>query len=307
MTAPRLRLCLVDMNNGVANQATRCFRRLFDQFAQRVRVANPNLEINFKHVQPRNLGELPDLSHDLVLSSGGPGSPFDGYEDPWCVGYRKYIDSVVEANLTGRADAPGLFTVCHSFEIAVTHFKVAEMTKREKLKFAIFPTYVTPAGMRSYVFDRFGDRLFVWEHRSWQAVNLDEKRLRELGGELLATESRPGRNNNKGPGLLGFHFAPGVDGTQFHPEADRPGVMAWINRPEHAADVRDAYGNSLYERMIKTLSDPTRLARTYALLIPGWLAYRFNRIADARGLRPIGPPEQSMADFEEEGSQAAAG
>lgn len=306
MTSP-LRLCLVDMNNGVANQATRCFRRIFDAFAHKVRAANPGLDLHFKHVQPRNLGELPDREVDLVMSSGGPGSPFDGYEDKWCTGYRRFLDSVVERNLKDPIHSPSLFVVCHSFEIAVTHFAIAEMTRREKLKFGSMPAYVTEKGMQSELFRPFGDRLFVWEHRSWQAVNLDEKRLASLGGELWAVESRPGGTVDKGPANMAFRFAPGIVGTQFHPEADNPGVMAWINRPEHAADLKDVYGNALYERMIQTLKDPTRLARTFALLLPGWLARRFNEIAEDRGLRKIELPENvDMNSFEELG-QAAAG
>lgn len=301
-----LKLCLVDMNNGVANEATRCFRRLFDAFATRVRTANPGLEISFKHVQPRNLGELPDLDVDLVLSSGGPGSPLDGYGDGWCVGYRRFIDSVVERTLQNPLSAPGLFVVCHSFEITVQHFGIARMERRDDLKFAIFPAYVTEAGRRSSLLAPFGDRLFAWEHRRYQAVELDAHKLRSLGGQLLATESRPGQDD-KGPSLLAFHFAPGVDGTQFHPEADRGGVLAWINRPEHAAALKDAYGNSLYERMMKTLADPARLARTFALLIPSWLTHRFNQIAPERGLRPISPPGQNMREFEDELPLAVGG
>ena len=306
MTQPPLRLCLVDMNNGVANEATRCFRRLFDGFVHRVRAVNPDLPVTFKHVQPRNLGELPEENADLVLSSGGPGSPHDGFEDPWCVGYRKFLDGVLETNLRAPEGAPQVFVVCHSFEIAINHFKVAEMTKREQLKFAIMPAYPTEEGMADPLFAPFGERLFVWEHRRWQAVNMNERRLDALGGKLLCRESRPGRTD-KGEAVVGFRFAPGIVGTQFHPEADRPGVMAWINRPEHAADLRDAYGNALYERMIKTLDDPTRLARTYALLIPTWLQHSFNQLARVRGLKPIAPPEQDMREFDQSPPTAAAG
>jgi hypothetical protein len=293
----QLRLCLVDMNNGVANEATRCFRRLFDGFAARVRAQNPHIDISLHHVQPRNLGELPDHKVDLVLSSGGPGSPHDGYLDPWCVGYRKFMDWVVERNLAHPETAPGLFMVCHSFEIAVTHFAVARMERRNELKFAIFPAYVTDEGASSAALAPFGDRLFTWEHRRFEAIDLDTRKLNELGGQLWATESRPGQRN-KGHGLLGFRFAPGVEGMQFHPEADRPGVLAWINRPEHASALKDAYGNSLYERMMKTLSDPSRLARTYALLIPSWLTHRFNVLGSHRGWKPIPPPVQNMQEFE---------
>ncbi len=303
MTSQTLRLCLVDMNNGVANEATRCFRRLFDAFKAKVVAANPGLDVSFKHVQPRNLGELPDKHVDIVLSSGGPGAPSDGYDERWCTEYRQFIDHVVSSTIQDRLKSPALFVVCHSFELTVLHFTIARMQAREKLKFGVMPAYVTDAGQKSDIFKPFGDRLFTWEHRRYEAVDLDEAKLRALGGELLATESRPG-GPDKGRGLMGFQFAPGVAGTQFHPEADRPGVIAWIDRPEHTHALRDAYGHDLYQRMMTTLSNPQRLARTYALLIPGWLANRFNEIAPERGLKPIGAPEQDMQMFEASAQRA---
>jgi homoserine O-succinyltransferase/O-acetyltransferase len=299
-----LRLSLVDMNNGVPNEAVRCFKRLFESFVARVQAANPRLTITLEHVQPRNLGQLPSSKADLILSSGGPGSPHDGWEEPWCTGYRRFLDSVVDRAAQHPDTAPATFVVCHSFEISVQHFRVAEMTSREGLKFAIFPAYVTAEGQHTNYLEPFGDRLFVWEHRRWQAAALDAGRLAALGGAVLARESRPGRVD-KGEALLGLRFGPGLEGTQFHPEADRPGVLAWIHRPEHTAALRDAYGNSLLHRMLRTLDDPGRLARTYALLVPGWLTSRFNRLAQARALRPIPPPVQSMRDFEAEVSLAS--
>jgi len=292
-----LRLSLVDMNNGVPNEAVRCFRRLLDAFAARVRAANPRLPVLQEHVQPRNLGELPSQQADLILSSGGPGSPHDGWEEPWCTGYRVFLDSVLDRNAQHPDTAPAAFVVCHSFEIAIQHFRFAEMARRQELKFAIFPAYVTEEGARCDFLQPFGERLFVWEHRRYQAVGLDAPRLRAQQGAVLARESRPARTD-KGEAVLGLRFGPGLEGTQFHPEADRPGVLAWIHRPEHTTALRDAYGHSLLERMIRTLDDPGRLARTYALLIPGWLTSRFNRLAAVRGLRPIPPPVQSMREFE---------
>jgi hypothetical protein len=50
--------------------------------------------------------------------------------------------------------------------------------------------------------------------------------------------------------------------------------------------------------MIKSLADPTRLAKTFALIIPGWLTRHFNRMAATRGLRPIEAPQQDMRQFE---------
>lgn len=293
-----LRVSLVDMNNGVANEAIRCFRRLVTAFVGRVRAANPRLTVHLDHIQPRNLGEVPSHQVDLFVSSGGPGSPHDGWDQPWCTAYRKFLDWTMDAAVHRPEAPPAGFLVCHSYEIAVQHFQFAQMRHRNDLKFAIFPAYVTAEGRKAPFLAPFDDRLFIWEHRHWQAVEMDARRVAAQGGALLATESRPGRSD-KGHALLSFRFGPGLDGTQFHPEADRAGVLAWIDRPEHASALKDAYGHSLYDRMMRTLADPTRLARTFALLIPGWLTDRFNRLAAVRGLHPIPAPVQSMEEFEE--------
>ena len=297
MPSQSLHVCLVDMNNGLANQATRCFRRIVDAFQHHVEVHNRKLHFKFTHVQPRNLGEQPPADTDLILSSGGPGSPYDGYDDRWCTDYRAALDRVVEANKKEARGTPKALLVCHSFELAVMHFRVAKMEKRTTLKFGLMPAYTTRRGQDTDFLRPFGDRLFTWEHRNWEAVHLDTKAVGALGGAVLATESREGKDD-KGHALLAMHFAPGVWGTQFHPEADKPGVMAWIEKPEHKAAVTDAYGQLLYDRMVKSLSNPERLAKTFSLLIPSWLTYRFNELAIAHGWNPIPPPEPDLAQFD---------
>jgi GMP synthase-like glutamine amidotransferase len=291
-----LRIGLVDMNNGVANQAMRCFRRLLDRFEQRVREKNPSLEIVRHEVQPRNLGELPHGHYDLILSTGGPGSPFDGLDEPWGVGYRKFLDELHTQNQRDRARAPKLFAVCHSYEIAVIHFGVAAMTKRDTLKFGLMPAYMTHVGQSVDFLRPFADRLFTFEHRWWQAVEPNANRLRELGGRILANESREA-GPNKGDAVLSCSFSSGLDGTQFHPEADKPGVLAWVQIPEHAEAFKAQYGDDLYDRMIKSLNDPTRLARTFALFIPGWLTHRFNELAAQQELIPVEAPELDVQEF----------
>lgn len=287
------------MNNGVANQATRCFRRIVNRFVERARERNPGLEANFVHLQPRNLGEVPSADDfDLVLSSGGPGSPFDGFDDRWCLDYRAFLDAVVERNLRDPSRAPKVFAVCHSFEIAMIHFAVAEMRRRSTRKFGVMPAYLTDSGQAADFLRPFGYRLFSWEHRDWEAVNLDARRLRELGGHLLAEEAHSQSVVNVGDAIVALAFAPGIVGTQFHPEADRPGVEAWLEKPEHRDAVHDAYGELLYKRMVNSLNVPDRLARTFALLIPGWLAHRFNELSETRGWRPMAAPEFDAQEFD---------
>jgi hypothetical protein len=216
----------------------------------------------------------------------------DGFKESWATGMRSFFDRIVDGQQKHGPTAPSLFSVCYSFELTVMHFGLVQMIPRER-KFGIMPVYPTEAGLAHPMFAPFGDRLFVWEHRSWQAVDLDEKKLKELGGTLLARESRDG--HSKGKGLMAFQFTKGIEGTIFHPEADRPGVLNWLERPEQAKAVIETYGELIYRRMCKTIDDPTRLARTYALLLPGWMARTFNTLALERDWAQVDMPTYDAA------------
>lgn len=276
-----LRLCIVDMNNGHVNQAMRCLRGLAAGFFERVQAHNPGLSCEVVEVSPRDTNAPIPTDCDLYLASGGPGSPFDGEGEPWTQDFARFVDGVVESASQGGAHRRALFAICYSFELVVHHYKLADVVPRADRKFGVMPIYTTPVGQQHPLLAPFGDRLFAFEHRNWEAVNLDERRLSSLGGQLLARESRDGIS--KGRAILGLQVAPGVEAVQFHPEADRAGVMSWLARPEQAAAFKATYGEVTYLAMLRTLDDPRRLARTYALVIPGWLGRCFNEIAGPRG------------------------
>lgn len=290
-----LRFGVIDMNAGHQNQAIRCMGVLIDQLAARVQAANPGLRVERVHVSPRDKDEPPPDDCDLYLSSGGPGSPYDGDGEAWVDDYSQFLDGVVDDNHRHGGRGRAALCICYSFEMAVRHFRVAEVAPRSSRKFGVMPVYTTEDGREHPLLAPFGDRLFAFEHRNWEAVGLDHSALAKHRGSLLARESRDGVS--KGQALMAFDFAPGVEGVQFHPEADRPGVMAWVARPDQAEAFKLAYGITTYERMLKTLDNPQRLARTFALLIPGWMTRRFNLLAERRGWRPLPPPEQDMRTF----------
>jgi GMP synthase-like glutamine amidotransferase len=296
----RLRVALVDMNNGVENQAMRCLRLIATRFHAHVQSSNPTLELEIVHVSPRDKTEAPPDDCHLYLSSGGPGSPYDGDGQPWTTDFFRFLDGIVEDNIEKGPSARALFGVCYSYEMIVRHFKLATMAPRASRKFGVMPIYTTSHGQTHPLLEPFGDRLFAFEHRNWEAIDLDESQLKRLGGQVLALESREGQED-KGRAILGLDAAPGVETVQFHPEADRGGVVAWVSRPDQAAAFREAYGDETYERMLKTLDDPNRLARTFAILIPGWMARKFNLMAPAHGWNPVEPPEMDASAFGTEG------
>ena len=290
-----VRVGVIDMNAGHKNEAIRCLGLLIDQFASRVHAANPGLEVEHIHVSPRDKGDVPPDDCDLYLCSGGPGSPFDGDGERWVDDFSRFLDGVVDDNVAHDDRGKAAFCICYSFEMAVRHFGIAEVAPRASRKFGVMPVYTTREGHEHPLLAPFGDRLFAFEHRNWEAIGLDTAKLARMGGQLLARESRDGVS--KGAALMALDFGGGVEAVQFHPEADRPGVMAWVANPDQAEAFKIAYGVTTYERMLKTIDDPMRVARTFALTIPGWMTRKFNAIAERRGCAPLPPPVQDMAAF----------
>jgi GMP synthase-like glutamine amidotransferase len=290
-------LCLVDMNAGHVNQAVRCFRGIVSTFFDRVREVNPGLSCRLIEVSPRDTNETIPRGADIYLGTGGPGSPYDGDDQPWYADFSSFVEWIAENADRADAERKALFGVCYTFELLVRHFAVADVSMRDSRKFGVMPVYTTQAGQQHPLLSSFRDRLFSFEHRNWEAVNLKPERLSELGGLLLAQESRDG--HSKGRAILGLSIGAGIETVQFHPEADRAGVVSWIARPDQAAAFRATYGEETFQAMLRTLDDPNRLARTYALVIPGFLQRKFNLLAKARGYAPIDPPssEDVMAAF----------
>ena len=123
-------------------------------------------------------------------------------------------------------------------------------------------------------------------------VNLDEKRLNAMNGAVLARESREGRDD-KGSAVLAFNVSEAIETVQFHPEADLAGIFNWIDRPEQQKAFVESYGDLTFDRMLKTIKNPERVARVHHEVIPGWMRRRFNSICAARGwdAMPYGPME----------------
>ena len=64
----KVRLAILDMNNNEPNQGLRCIKDIATEFEDR---------IDWKVYDVRGKCEVPDMSYDLYISSGGPGSPLE--------------------------------------------------------------------------------------------------------------------------------------------------------------------------------------------------------------------------------------
>jgi hypothetical protein len=290
-TPPPLRICIVDMNAGVKNEAIRCIRACLATFEKQLRQTNPDLPVDVVQVSPRDKEETVPRDAHLYVSSGGPGSPFEHEGTAWAADYWRFLDGLHAAHEKGREDAPGLMPICYSFELVTLHFRAARLVARPHKKFGVMPQYTTEAGQRHPLLEMFHDRIFAFEHRSWDAIEPDEALLAQLGGAVLARESRPGMSD-KGVSVTALSLGPGIETTLFHPEADRAGILQWIEKPESEAAFKEAYGDLTHERMLRTISHPERIDRAHREVVPGFLRRHFNRLAPAHGWNAIPRPRR---------------
>jgi len=74
----KIRVAVIDMNNGVTNQGMRGIQEIL----LRYRTEN-DIDLGYDIFDLRQRGEIPDEHYDIYISSGGPGSPFDGVGEKW--------------------------------------------------------------------------------------------------------------------------------------------------------------------------------------------------------------------------------
>ena len=65
----KLRLAILDLNAGLPNQGMRCITQIVSEYKN---------QLDADIFDVRVTGEVPDLSYDIYISSGGPGNPLEG-------------------------------------------------------------------------------------------------------------------------------------------------------------------------------------------------------------------------------------
>ena len=93
-----------------------------------------NVPIDYKIYNTRYSGIMPDSGYDIYISSGGPGSPWDGAGSNWEAKYFSLLDSIWSYN-QNNSSKKYFFFICHSFQLMVRYFKLGEVTKRNSESF----------------------------------------------------------------------------------------------------------------------------------------------------------------------------
>ena len=273
LTSTTLRIAILDLYEGQANQGMRCLRQIIQQWGKEFQQQIVCDEFNVRLQQ-----QVPDLSYDVYISSGGPGSPLDSVGSAWEAAYFQWLSSIENWNSQLKNPKKFVFFICHSFEIVCRHYQVAAITRRKSTAFGVFPVHFTPVGKKEIVFEGLNDPFYVVDSRDWQVVQPNQQKLEMMGAEILCIEKeRPHVPYERA--IMAIRFNEHMIGTQFHPEADALGMTLYLQTDEKKTMVTKNYGAEKWQSMIEGLNDPGKIMWTYARILPNFLQAATKQLA----------------------------
>ncbi|GAB5517787.1 MAG: hypothetical protein RhofKO_00380 [Rhodothermales bacterium] len=275
-----MNVAVIDLYEREPNQGMRCIRGMLVACDGLFH----NTPITFEVFETRYDAQVPNLdAFDVFISSGGPGSPFDGEGLEWETNYFAWLEALWQHNRSALPhERKHALFICHSFQLMARHFGFAEVTKRRSASFGVFPVHQTDAGRRDALFSGLQNPFYAADFRSWQVVKPKFNRLRDLGATILCTEKkRPHIPLERA--LMGVRLSPELVGVQFHPEADPRGMSLHFHEPERRDKIIAAHGEEKYERIMHRLEAPDFLKRTHDTIMPNFLRLAARRLqASAR-------------------------
>lgn len=258
------KVAILDMYEGATNEGMRCIREVLHQYA-----TERALDMEFHEYEVRLQQQLPDLSYDIYISTGGPGSPLASEGSAWEERYFSLMNEIIAWNESAAAKKQVLL-ICHSFQLMCRHFRLGNVCRRRSPAFGVFPVHKTAAGQEEPVFQQLPDAYYIVDSRNWQVIELDQQRLEDIGARVLAIEKeRPHVPLERA--TMAIRFNEYCIGTQFHPEADATGMRMYLLQQEKKNQVITNYGAEKYHNMLEHLSDPDKIMLTHNRFIPAFL------------------------------------
>lgn len=271
----KIKIAVLDLNNGFANQGMRCIQQIIRDWTK-----NNHHNIQTDVFDVRQKLELPDLSYNVFISSGGPGSPLETANLEWDQKYMRWIDEVNEFNNSySNYPKKHIFFICHSFQLACRHFKIAKVCRRNSTSFGVFPVHMTNEGRNEIVFAGMQDPFYAVDSRDYQVVQPNEERLKELDAKILCIEKeRPHVPYERA--VMGVRFSDYFIGTQFHPEADPIGMTIHLKTEKRKKIVLQNHGIEKWKSMIEQLNDPDKILCTHDHVLPNFLKIALNSLQE---------------------------
>lgn len=262
----KVRVAILDLYEGFANQGMRCIREIVNTFAD----AN-NLDLQLDEFDVRSNNEVPDNSYDIYISSGGPGSPLESEGSEWEHHYFHWLKQMERYNNDpAHPNKKYVFFICHSFQLLCRHYQIAKVCKRRSTAFGVFPVHMLDEATGDPIFSGLRDPFYAVDSRDYQVVEPNHNKIAAMGGKILAIEKeRPHVPYERA--IMSIRFNEYFFGTQFHPEADAVGMSMYLQTEEKKKTVVENHGFDKWASMVEQLNDPDKILYTYNHILPNFL------------------------------------
>lgn len=262
----QVRVAILDLYNGAANQGMRCLREILNQFSDAYQ-----LNLEWDEFDVRGKCAVPDLTYDVYISTGGPGSPLESKGTEWENNYFEWITKVMDWNNDPlQEQKKQVFFICHSFQLACRYFEIGNVCARRSTAFGVFSVHLIAGTDKELIFEGLENPFYSVDSRDYQVIEPDHKHLKEIGASLLCIEKdRPHVPFERA--IMAIRFNQYMIGTQFHPEADAVGMSMYLQTEERKKTVIDNYGFEKWKSMIEHLGDPDKILATYSHILPNFL------------------------------------
>jgi len=262
----KLKVAILDLYEGEPNQGMRCLRTILGEFGK-----DNNIKVEWKEFDVRLLNEVPDMSYDVFISSGGPGSPLESRYSDWEKKYFSWLNELERWNMNpANLQKKFVFFICHSFQLSARYYNIGILTKRHSSAFGIFPVHMLEDGFNEPVFAGLEDPFYAVDSRDYQVIQPNYDVINKMGAKVLCLEKER-RHVPYERAIMGIRYNEYMIGTQFHPEADAPGMAMYLNRDDKKKMIINNYGEEKWRNMLAHLEDPDKILWTYSRVIPNFL------------------------------------
>ncbi len=270
----KLKATIIDLYDNEPNQGMRCLQDLLKEANNRF----DDIDLSYDIHETRYKNEIPNLDYDIYISSGGPGSPFDGEGTEWENKYFTLLDKIWTNNRNNNNRKKYLFFICHSFQIMVRYFQLGKVVERESRSFGIVPVHKTKLGEEEIIFNKLGNPFLAADFRNWQTLQPNKERFNELGAKLLCIEDYHAHDPNLERAMMAIRVSDEIFGTQFHPEADPESMYYHFKQPEKQKEVIEEYGEEKLKIMLERLETPDNITLTRNTVLPTFLDNAINNL-----------------------------
>lgn len=264
----KLRLAIIDMNNGHANLGLAGIIKIVSAFED---------QLGWQVFDARVKNELPDLSFDIYISSGGPGDPNE--TGLWKDQFFGLVDAVWAFN---RQSEHGkyFFFICHSFQMVCDHFGLAEIHPRKSSAFGIYPVHKTAAGLRDELLSDLSNPYTVVDAREYQIIQPNLRVFKKWGAEILSLE-KIRTHVELERAIMAVRFSEFFVGTQYHPEAEPAVMKAHFAKTDSKEKVVRNFGEKKYNKMMVNLDMTEKLNLTHQVILPKFIRLAVEKISAA--------------------------